>query len=293
MKKTYLLAGAAFAFAVTPALAQEVDSDVSFSNDIAVSSETNSTFDRDTDVDVDIDADGDIDVDAAAIALSDSKQVITDNEVVFDEPTEADPDSTADNTADAGAIDVDGNAGVNVAAGYYNSQSNIGTIAVATGGGDEDDVGTDEDEGGAAMANTVTMQSLTDTYYGPENDDAENDPYSDTNTASVTSVDGDGNIGVNSAAGAFNMQQNIMTLAVATDSALADASAAVVQTASANTVVINDSTNDASVGTVDGSGNIGVNIAAGVGNLQHNSLTVAASGAFGGNGTGGTDGGGL
>jgi hypothetical protein len=87
------------------------------------------------------------------------------------------------------------------------------------------------------------------------------------------------------------MQQNLLTLAVASDSSLAEASAGVVQAAFFNGVEAQDTINTAVAGPVSGAGNIGVNIAAGVGNMQSNSLTAAVSGAFGGgNGTGGNGG---
>lgn len=301
MTKTILLAGAAMFIAAAPAYAQEVDSEITFENNIAVSSESESTFVSDFEITGDIEVTGLIDVDSAAIAMSDSKQIITDNEVRYSEATndEDDDGDTLDdaeivNTAAAGDVDVDGNAGVNVAAGHYNVQSNIGTIAVASGG-DGDDAEGDEDSGGWAKANTTTMQSVTDTYVGPDDDSGDdNDTMVETNDASTGAIGGAGNVGVNVAAGAFNAQQNIMTLAVATDSALADASAAVIQNSSDNESIVMNTVNTATTGAITGAGNVGVNVAAGVGNLQHNSLTVAASGAFGGGaGTGGTGAGGT
>lgn len=301
MTKTILLAGAAMAFALTPAYAEHLDLNVSASldNSIDTSLATDVSFDSNVSLDGDVDVSGDIDVDAAAVAVSDSKQITTGEMVIFDErvddgtPTEAELEAFLTNDADAGDVDADGNVGVNAAAGYFNTQANISTIAVASGG-DDDDVNGDDDTGGMAQASTTGHQDLTATYYGPENDDpGGQDPFEDTNTATTGSIDGDGNIGVNSAAGAFNQQQNIMTLAVASDSALASASAGVMQYNAGNVVILNDSVNTADAGSVSGAGNIHVNVAAGVGNQQHNSLTVAASGAFGGNGTGGTGGGGA
>jgi hypothetical protein len=285
MMKHLLLASAAVAFSTVPAYAQDLNASLTFNNNIDTSLVTSSELDADIDIDGDINIDGDIDVDAAAIAVGDTKQITNGLEVLYHEPDEDDAAGST-NTADSAGVDADGNVGVNSAAGFYNSQSNVATIAVATGGENMDAA----DSGGAAHANTTAAQSLTGTFYGPADEDQDHD---DTNMATSGAVMGDGNIGFNSAAGAFNQQQNVMTLAVATDSALAQATAGVVQYNDGNMVWVNDSVNMADAGMVMGAGNIHVNSAAGVGNQQHNSLTVAASGAFGGNGVGGAGAGGL
>lgn len=291
MIKKMLFASAAAAIAVSPAYAEHLDVDTSLTldNNIDTSIVTDVDFESDVDLRGDVWIHGDIDVDAAAVAVSDGKQVIDGNMVIFDEPTEEEPDSEVTNRAGPVDVAADGNVGVNTAAGQYNSQANIATIAVATGG--EEDL--TEEAGGMAQASTTGYQSLTATYYGPEFDDPGQDPYEDDNRALVGDLAGDGNIHVNSAAGAFNSQQNIMTMAVATDASLAQASAGVVQYNSGNMVILNESLNVADAGLISGAGNIHVNAAAGVGNQQHNSLTIAASGAFGGNGTGGPGNGGF
>lgn len=294
MMKTILLAGAAIAaISAAPAAAQDVDASLTFTNNIDTSIVTDLSFESDVTMTGDIDVDGEIDVDAAAVAVSDTKQVLDGQVVIYDEAEgegegvgDTDDDSTSGNFSAGGDVDSDGNVGANTAAGYYNQQSNIATIAVATGG--EDDSGTEA--GGMAQANTTAAQSLTGTFVGNDGDE---DSMSQSNGATSGTVEGSGNIGSNSAAGAFNQQSNIMTLAIASDSSLAEASAGVVQWSAGNGVVVQDGTNFADGGSIGGAGNISVNTAAGVGNQQHNSLTVAASGAFGGNGTGGSDAGGL
>jgi hypothetical protein len=40
---------------------------------------------------------------------------------------------------------------------------------------------------------------------------------------------------------------------------------------------LQDSVNVADIGTVGGTGNVGVNVAAGVGNVQSNSMTIASA----------------
>ena len=91
-------------------------------------------------------------------------------------------------------------------------------------------------------------------------------------------VTGSGNIGVNAAAGSLNQQANLMTLAVANDTTLAEANSGLIQASTLSFVEQQDSINLVSGLTLNGaSGNIGVNFAAGAGNQQLNSLTIAAS----------------
>ena len=296
MTKTLLLAGAATAFFAVPAAAQSIGSNVNFNNNISTSLVNNSTYNSNTSVNGNVTVNGNIEVDSSAVATSDSKQINDGNTVVLSEGDDSNGNTAANassnNYSGAGSVNADGNVGVNSAAGFYNQQSNIGTIGVAS---------TDSpnaDDGGWAKANTTTMQSTTNTAYAREESgsgaNATSSSSVDGNYATVGNVGGSGNIGVNSASGAFNSQQNIMTLAVASDSSLADASAGVVQYTNANYALVQNSTNSTQIGSVTGAGNISVNAAVGIGNQQHNSLTVAASGAFGGGaGTGGTGNGGL
>ena len=94
-----------------------------------------------------------------------------------------------------------------------------------------------------------------------------------------------GNVGVNVAAGDNNQQAN--------DAALSSSDAATVfgqsasfsfQSASNNTTGISGSPNNARMGTNalrNASGNVGVNVAAGIGNAQHNSLAASVNTASG------------
>lgn len=193
---------------------------------------------------------------------------------------------------DLAVTGAEGNTGVNAAAGYYNQQENVAVIA-SSEFDDGDD--TDNNRGGWAEAAITAGQGQTDNYYGPNPninpdtgpENGEND-FRDRNIAGAPTVTGGaGNIGVNVAAGAFNQQKNALAIAVATNASLAEATAAVIQAADDNRVVAMDSQNLTGSATIAGSaGNVGVNIAAGVGNQQMNSLTIAAS--FAGGGGGGT-----
>jgi hypothetical protein len=206
------------------------------------------------------------------------------------------------NTVDAlNVTGVTGNVGANFAAGYYNQQENVAALATSNfDPGVTDDEGDVDVHGGWASASTMALQSLEDNFYGPndetilEEDDQHND-YRDRNTVAGGSVNGSGNIGVNAAAGAFNQQQNMLSVAVASEAALSQANSGVLQNAFWNDTTVVDTNNHVGTINITGSGNIGVNAAAGVGNQQHNSLTIAASAAggtgAGGGGTGGGDGG--
>jgi hypothetical protein len=142
----------------------------------------------------------------------------------------------------------------------------------------------------------LALLSLEDNFYGPATDfvleeDNDHNDYRDRNTVAGGSVNGSGNIGVNAAAGAFNQQQNMLSVAVASEASLSQANAGVLQNAFWSDTTVVDTNNHVGTINVTGSGNIGVNAAAGVGNQQHNSLTIAASAAGGtaanGGGTGG------
>ncbi len=82
----------------------------------------------------------------------------------------------------------------------------------------------------------------------------------------------------------------MLTIAVANNSILSQSSAALWQTASCNAIGVQNEANSATSGAITGSGNIGVNIAAGVGNQQANALTAAVSNSTSTAGTGGTGG---
>ena len=282
MKQYLLLAGVATAFAIAPtaASAQEY-SPITFENHVSTTV-VNGSFDFDlTGMLGGVLIQGTIDPDSAAHAITDAKQIQSYETVTFDPNLGQlfDGDSaTADNDADAGDVTGSGNIGVNVAAGQYNMQQNSGNMAVSANANPDA-------LGGWSSAATTGYQSLTGTEYGAATVDFYDYeiplPYSDDNDADSGTVSGSGNIGVNVAAGAFNQQQNLLTLSVANNSVLSQSTAALWQTASCNYISIQDQDNDATSGTVSGSGNIGVNVAAGVGNQQMNSLTAANSNSTG------------
>jgi hypothetical protein len=289
MTRNVLLAGVATALALAPTAAfASTDGNYdpfTFENHVSTSLYTTSfQFDA-TGIIGGVLLHGTIDPDSAASAITDAKQLQSDEAVTFT-GTLGDlltvGGAEVDNDADSGAVSGNGNIGVNVAAGQYNMQQNSANIAVSA------DPSTEAD-GGWASASTTGYQSLTGTSYGPGEISVTilgyfTSPYSDDNDATSAAVTSNGNVGVNVAAGAFNQQQNLLTLAVANDSVLSQSNAALWQTASCNSIDIQDQDNEATSGAITGNGNIGVNIAAGVGNQQQNSLTAAVSNPSAGTG---------
>ncbi len=305
MTKYILLASAAaaLAFAPTAASASESGGDVTltFSNYVSASSDASYDFSIDPSITGTMYVLSVIEPDSAASAQTDAKQIMFGNIVSFWDPSQFPEDSVnpdedmgqpghVANNATAGDVTSSGNTGVNVAAGQYNMQQNSANLSVSANA-DPNAVG------GWANASTTGYQSLIATLYGtpggsqPGGNNTEIYNYYDTNTASGGAVSSNGNVGENVAAGAFNQQQNLLTIAVANNSILSETSAALWQNSNCNEIGIQNETNTATSGAISGAGNLGVNIAAGVGNQQTNALTAAVSNATAPAGGGGTPGG--
>ncbi|TWE06982.1 hypothetical protein FB481_10463 [Pseudomonas sp. AG1028] len=201
-------------------------------------------------------------------------------------------------SVDGSLRNASGNVGVNVAAGDNNQQANAAAIATA----DTAFVFGVAVAGSGANATTGVEQraySNNLTNYGNPNNASVN------NSANGAT----GNLGVNVAAGNYNQQKNDTTIASSETAYVANASATVLQASNGNVTDNNQGTvfedesalamqtssyggswwpqpqqektpsvNNASLsGSLAGvSGNVGVNIAAGGGNQQSNSLTIAA-----------------
>ncbi len=307
-----------------------VEVDLRYANNIDTSVTTDVTYTKDVALRGGVRLRGTIDVDSSAVAVTDAKQFLTGVQVTYREENELngengyvdsifgpgwseagnDPnDGLIDgslepqirvgffapiiNTVDAFNVDSSGNVGVNLAAGYFNMQMNSASIAVS-----EDS--NPEASGGWAEASTTGLQSLIGVgQFAAEGFLNEDDPeegggrnnFRDRNTILGATITGSGNIGVNVATGSLNQQANLMTLATANNADLAEANAGLIQTALLSAVEQQDSINSISGLDISGaSGNIGVNMAAGVGNQQMNSLTIAASQGGGGAPPGGPGG---
>jgi len=196
--------------------------------------------------------------------------------------------ATYTNTVTAGdgtLTDASGNIGLNMAAGDYNLQENAAVISSA----ESLFPGEGEGFGGAAEAQSASLQNLYNnifndpSFVSPTSQNAhtaelENTDIDNTVAIGAGLADGaDGNIGVNAAAGAFNIQKNALVIATVNGGDLAEAVATTFQDIEENSSVHEDTTNNVSIGAslIGASGNIGVNLASGVGNLQLNTLTIA------------------
>ena len=251
-----------------------------FAQDDAVT-QTNTYLWNEIEVKGKVKVEGTIDVDAESAATVDQDQVIGLNRSV------GDGDHTARINGDA-LRRADGNIGVNLASGVGNAQSNDAAISTITrdggngndkkGGDDDHDNGKKNDAGAMATAMVFSTQ-------GTGGNSAESNEWGTNYTAELEGnalQNVQGNIGLNIAAGVGNGQSNGMAAAVADGARIAKATSD-----SEQGTIFNEL--DSSCGDLDllahiggsalqnASGNIGVNVASGVGNLQHNGLAIASS----------------
>jgi hypothetical protein len=314
--KTRLLLGSAIAaFGTMSAQANEVSVSQSASWDNAVEVQLRWSVDIEKDLDIRgfISISGEVDAAALAHATLDDKQIIDGNSVQFEDYQNANQNSdhfgpcaepglgqgpgdtyyteegapggsaVYSNTVTAGdgtLSNASGNIGLNMAAGDYNLQENAAVIASA-----ESFFGS-----GAAEAGSFSLQNLYANGFNNRSYELENTDIDNTVAIGAGLGDGaDGNIGVNAAAGAFNIQKNALVIATVTGGNLAEATAGTMQDLEGNSSVHEDTTNNVAIGgsLIGASGNIGVNLASGVGNLQLNTLTIANALAPGGEGPGG------
>lgn len=310
----------------------DAEVDIEYENEIDTSLTTDATFFKLVGIVGGAFVTGEIGVDSSAVAITDAKQLQQGISVTYREENELngengyvdpvfgpgwseagnDPNDQLSNgvledrirvgyfapvinTVDSFDVDSSGNTGINLAAGYFNMQMNSATLATSSNA-NEDAVG------GWSEASTTAFQSLlgvtqhaTPGFTSPGDDPeqgGDNNNFRDRNSVLGGTIAGSGNIGVNAAAGSLNQQANLMTLAVANDTTLAEANAGLIQTATLSYVEQQDSQNVVTGLVIDGtSGNVGVNFAAGVGNQQLNALTIASS-AGGAPANGGGNGGG-
>jgi hypothetical protein len=238
---------------------------------------------------------------------------------VFSAPAFADPplnsadlnntlSITNDLTVSGGAA-VSGAIGVAAETGAVtdNSQASVGNLVITVGGGNTatvrdsangvtGNVGINAASGtGNAQGNEAALASLQDASSVFASAQTFSSQVSAINANLAVLTDNDatlhnavngvtGNVGVNVASGSGNMQDNQLAAAVRTGTSgsgsLAKASGSNQQLVALtlNGDLDFNLTNNASItNALSGSGNIGANVAAGYGNLQHNSLSIAAA----------------
>jgi len=309
LRNKLLLGGAAIAMlslGSTGSMAQS-GTNISWDNHVNVSLTQNITVSKFLDINGSISISGSIEVDGMAQATVDNKQISKNNSVQFEDYQNAYANTDVfwepllgstgegaapaiyDNNASVGQNTLSGatgNIGLNVAAGDYNQQENVASIAAAL----SDDSGLN----GAAEAQVFSLQTLKNSGFNDERSsigdsqaaisagfEVENTVITNDATVGNNALTGvSGNVGVNVAAGAFNQQKNALAMASIDRGVLAEAHAAIQQSNKYNESVHENTVNTAAIGDnslVGATGNIGVNIAAGVGNQQLNSLSVSSA----------------
>jgi hypothetical protein len=129
-------------------------------------------------------------------------------------------------------------------------------------------------------AQSLLQQSLLGQSFNRESGELARARMHNALTADISAPDGvEGTVGVNMAAGAFNLQKNTAAIAIIPGNQLASSFAGIGQEAANNLSLHHDATNDVTaIITLDNvSGNFGINLAAGVGNVQLNTVTTALS----------------
>lgn len=162
------------------------------------------------------------------------------------------------------ANDLTGNVGLNMAIGTSNAQGNEASLSSL-------------EDAGSVFASAQTFSTQTASFSANVADVS-------LNTADMKGslLNANGNVGANLVAGSGNMQDNQLAVSVRSGTvgggSLAKATGSNTQSSS---LMLNENAltvNTASVmDSISGMGNIGVNVVAGYGNLQHNSLSIASA----------------
>lgn len=173
---------------------------------------------------------------------------------------------------DNAMMDAFGNIQVNVAAGAGNLQANDAALSAIDG--------SDVFASAQVFNSQVTGANITSDF--PSGPDSQ--LIYDAHVTDDVLSDAAGNIGLNVAAGAGNAQTNALAASVNSSGSLAKASADSEQLSVFNVIVVGqdlDNTAYMSGDALSGAiGNIGVNIASGAGNAQHNGTAIAVAGGL-------------
>lgn len=197
---------------------------------------------------------------------AESKAIVDQDQTTCGNQSYGDGDNTA-SASNRAMSNASGNLGLNIAAGVVNAQTNDTALAAIDG----------ENIFAAAQVFNSQTTLVNGNVDGGRSDSVHNDASIGDNVLAGAS----GNIGVNIGAGVGNAQSNGMAASVNSSGNLAWATADSLQQTEANGLgAWHDLDNVASLSgnALSGaSGNIGVNIAAGVGNAQHNGLAIAVA----------------
>ena len=199
-----------------------------------------------------------LDIAAAASAALDAEQTLSGNALVF-----GSFDNSVSFAADI-ATETSGAIGLNMTAGDFNLQNNAAVLALIAD---------------SASSEAYASTSLLQTLFGQTADGGGPDAHMRNAVNVNISASGDvaGTVGLNAVSGAFNLQSNAVAIAAVPGSLLAQAQAGLTQNAQQNHSTHHDAVNGVEATIIlDGvSGNVGMNLASGVGNVQSNSITIA------------------
>ncbi|WP_223619155.1 hypothetical protein [Lysobacter sp. ESA13C] len=173
-----------------------------------------------------------------------------------------------DHTAHLGGSalsDAQGNIGANVAAGVGNAQANDTALSAV--------------DGEKVFASAMTFNNQESSFNFAYSSQQDTDYRATLNGDALSNAKG--NIGVNVTAGVGNAQSNAMAASVNSSGTIAKAASDSEQDAWLNTLAAAcdlDTFATLAGNALSGAqGNIGANVAAGVGNLQHNGLSIATA----------------
>lgn len=254
---TLLAIGLASLFAAAPALAVE-DADDAFLDQTTSLWDITDTFGL-------VFIDGQIDVSARSGAVVEQTQLTGG---LFSNHALGDINMTA---SLGDALDgASGNIGANVAAGVGNAQSNDAALSSLT------DISNAPDTYASAMVfsdQTSYDNSAAATWFNDY----------DASVGDGALANATGNIGVNVASGVGNAQSNALAASTNSAGTVAYATADSNQESDGNNILLEFLPSLNLTASLDGgalagaSGNIGVNVASGAGNLQHNALAIASA----------------
>jgi len=254
---TLLAIGLTTLFAAAPAMAVE-DSDDAAVDTLASFFDITDTFGL-------VFIDGQIDVSARSGAIVEQTQLTGG---FFSNHASGDIDMSA--TLGDALAGASGNLGVNIAAGVGNAQSNDAALSSVI-----------DTSSNPAAAYATAMVFSDQTSYDNSGEALFFNSY-DASVGDGALADATGNIGVNVASGVGNAQSNALAASTNSDGTVAYATSDSNQEADGNNILQDFFPALSLTASLDGgalagaSGNIGVNIASGVGNLQHNSLALAS-----------------
>ena len=289
LRRTLIALAVVGAFGASAAYAHDGDgsSSVQIHKKVSLSSNVN--------INGDPNVSGQISINAAAVALSNTSQSSSQNQV-WNNSEVSNKSTIGGNVGEAAS----GNVGVNQASGDDNQQGNSAAISAAgsstsdtsftfdcehSGGCGNGGGSSDPNAGGMADAETFTNQTVhgdTTRNYG---------------TTNKSTIDGNafnyasGNVGVNQASGDNNEQSNSLAAATTSNNVYALATSTLDQEITGNSVsndpgtlgwcssplaTTNTSTLKGNV-AANFSGNLGINQASGSANLQSNSLSMAVA----------------